>query len=830
MPNQQNPNSAYDRMRSSQSSIEGPSAGNPAVKTSRIPNDQIPNPLEVRESDQQNFNSIGTYRTSVDMNPPMITTSVEIVDDGNCNPEFIKSTVSKIPSTKDLCDGSGIPLGVIVQPFAESFSCPSVFHSPAGMSRDLPVVDCTSGSGSAAVNYQAVAACSGGIQRCKNCMAYINPFVIFSSGGRRYKCNICEDDNDVGQDYVCSMDAYGQRADLAFRPELKYGSVEFIVENEYINRPSAQCPPMLWFLIDVSNADVISLFVESIKRCSTYLKEQTIFEKIAIAAFDKDIHFFDFTDPSGPSMHTITDLTDAYSPLTQDCASITAGSNLDNALNLLDTFCSLFQSSHRTDNALGPALKYVLECMQGRNGKIVVLNSGFFGCGPESLLLRDESSSSNVEKDKQNLLPQGNYLSDIAIKASTNGVSIDMFVHTGAFVDIASISVLSSLSGGDLYYYSSNNSLDSNRVADDLLACISSVRAFDVFSKIRVSDGLSVTDYFGNIYMRTTNEMSLGSVSKNKSFAVALAHDGKIADRSKVSIQFAILFTDCKGVRKVRVHNFSMSVCTSATELFSRADSEAISLFLTKKAVSLVAFESISVIRDLISQRIAAILLGYRKLCTPQAPDTQLVLPESLKLLPIFLLAVQKTKSFSVLPVKNDLRLYWLRLLNNIDLRSFSYLAYPKLYRCSMLNWSQIENGVLPPPISLSYEFLCVNEVYCAYNGTTIFIWIGKETNAEMLNEYFGVSSLAALVPNAMAANFPVTNSEGSKSLRYLIKHLQDSHACIRSPAIVVVRQGIDPSEVDFAASMVNDQSSGLPSYIDYLCQLHSIVKANLKK
>ena len=37
-----------------------------------------------------------------------------------------------------------------------------------------------------------------GVQRCKRCRLYVNPFVQFIDGGRRWKCNMCGYVNDGG--------------------------------------------------------------------------------------------------------------------------------------------------------------------------------------------------------------------------------------------------------------------------------------------------------------------------------------------------------------------------------------------------------------------------------------------------------------------------------------------------------------------------------------------------------------------------------------------------------------------------------------------------------
>lgn len=86
--------------------------------------------------------------------------------------------------------------------------------------------------------------------RCRGCRTYINPFVVFVDGGRRWACNVCSTVNDVPGDYFCALDQNGKRRDLNERPELKSGAVEFVAPQEYMVRPPM--PPVYMFVMDVS--------------------------------------------------------------------------------------------------------------------------------------------------------------------------------------------------------------------------------------------------------------------------------------------------------------------------------------------------------------------------------------------------------------------------------------------------------------------------------------------------------------------------------------------------------------------------------------------------
>lgn len=165
----------------------------------------IPSVVAVLEADELRFKETGqpyyTFSSVVDNPPPLPTTrSVSIVDDGNSSPQFIRSTLNHIPISEEICENTKIPLSLIIQPFATNPQA------------DIPLVDFGA---------------SGPI-RCNRCRAYINPHVQFIKGGRYYVCNLCDMSNEVPEEYYANLDMSGKRIDLDLRPELKFGTVDFV--------------------------------------------------------------------------------------------------------------------------------------------------------------------------------------------------------------------------------------------------------------------------------------------------------------------------------------------------------------------------------------------------------------------------------------------------------------------------------------------------------------------------------------------------------------------------------------------------------------------------
>ncbi|KAH9301917.1 hypothetical protein KI387_013500 [Taxus chinensis] len=197
----------------------GSPAGTQASGPSRIDPNQIPRPVpsstlsvfETRSNNQANL-------------PPSATSDFIARDTGNCSPRYMRCTLNQIPCTGDLSSTSGMPLALVVQPFA----------LPHPSEEAIQVVDFG----------------ENGPVRCSRCKGYINPFMRFIDQGRRFICNLCGFSNETPREYHCNLGPDGRRRDAAERPELCRGTVEFVATKEYMVRDPM--PAVFFFLIDVS--------------------------------------------------------------------------------------------------------------------------------------------------------------------------------------------------------------------------------------------------------------------------------------------------------------------------------------------------------------------------------------------------------------------------------------------------------------------------------------------------------------------------------------------------------------------------------------------------
>lgn len=257
--------------------VSGPGFGS-AAGPSTVSADDLPSVPVMRDSIQQYYlkNMYPTFEKHV---PPPASIFYRAFDQGNASPKFARLTMNSLPSTAEGLNTTSLPLGLVLQPLAPQAS------------GELPVPVLDFGA--------------SGPPRCRRCRAYINPFMMFQSGGNKFVCNLCSYPNETPAEYFCATTPAGVRVDRDQRPELTRGTVEFVVPKEYWTREPVG---LRWlFLIDVTqesfNKGFLEAFCEGILS-ALYGGEQEDDEdgepvrqipkgaKVGFATYDKEIHFY----------------------------------------------------------------------------------------------------------------------------------------------------------------------------------------------------------------------------------------------------------------------------------------------------------------------------------------------------------------------------------------------------------------------------------------------------------------------------------------------------------------------------------------------------------
>lgn len=212
--------------------------------------------------------------------------------------------------------------------------------------------------------------------RCKDCRAYINPFVRWVENGQKWICPFCGDVNKTESYYYSTIESDGYRTDHDERPEFNCGTVDFIANHEYMNRPPM--PPTYLFAFDVSQPAVESGYLAL--ACSTIksvieqellpgIKDERV--KIAFLSYSNNVQFYNLKPTlKQPQMIVMTDPENVFLPQPEDLL-VNLQESYDLVLNLLDNLPNYFKSANTAESCFISALQCANNVIKSIGGKMV---------------------------------------------------------------------------------------------------------------------------------------------------------------------------------------------------------------------------------------------------------------------------------------------------------------------------------------------------------------------------------------------------------------------------------------------------------------------------
>ncbi|CAG0918266.1 unnamed protein product [Notodromas monacha] len=773
--------------------------------------DQMPNPIEVMEEDKSKRSGpfVTGNRGQV---PPLVTTAFTVMDQGHASPRFIRSTLYAIPATPDLQKQTSVPIAVHISPFA----------ALAEGEVEPPMSDL------------------GGLPppRCNRCKAYMCPFMQFIDGGRRFSCPFCKATTEVPTEYFQHLDHSGQRLDKYQRPELCLGAYEFTATVEYCKNNEAPKPPAFIFVIDVSYNNVrsglVPLLCSKLKELLDEFRKKgttedgSAFPRVGFITYNHVVHFYNCKESiAAPQMMVVGDVADMFMPLL-DGFLVDIEASAHSIDMLLDQIPVMFGETRETETLIGPAIQAGMQALVAHNcaGKLFVFHSSLpIAEAPGKLKNRDDRKLLGSDNEKKILTPQTTFYNNLGQECVAAGCSVDLFLFNNAYVDVATLGQIARLTGGQVNKYTYFQAdLDGERVIWDLRRALNRKIAFDCVMRVRTSTGIRPVDFFGNYFMANTTDVELAAVDSDKSICVELKHDDKLTDEEVVYLQAAVLFTSIGGQRKLRIINQSYAVGTQMADVYRAAELDAIMSYLAKSSISRVCESSPKQSREKLFARCAQILACYRKnVASPTSPG-QLILPEQMKLLPLYINCLSRSDALTGGPdLLTDDRAYFMQCVQSMDVLALSVFLYPRLYPVhELLMMGEFDlNAPLPMPMRCSRDKMAPNGLYLIVNGIYMLMWIGNELSPEVIMDVFGVNSVAQI--DTERSLLIRRENERSIALCHIVDTIQERSP--RSMRLRMVRHN-DKMERVFMNFLVEDRGlAGAASYVDFLCHIHKEIR-----
>ncbi|KAK7356183.1 hypothetical protein VNO80_15450 [Phaseolus coccineus] len=685
----------------------------------------------------------------------------------NCNTRFLRLTTSGMPNSQSLCSRWHLPLGAVVCPLAES---------PDG--EEVPIVNFT----------------ATGVVRCRRCRTYVNPYVKFTEGGRKFRCNTCSLLNDVPSEYYAQLDPTGRRVDLNQRPELTNGTVEFVAPAEYMVRPPM--PPVYFFLIDVSisavRSGMIEVVAETIRSC---LDELPGFPRtqIGFATFDSAIHFYNMKSSlTQPQMLVVSDLDDIFVPLPDDLlVNLSESRSVVEAF--LDSLPSMFQDNVNLESAFGPSLKAAFAIMSQLGGKLLIFQNTLPSLGAGRLKLRgDDSKVYGTDKEHVLRLPEDPFYKQMAAEFSKYQISVNVYAFSDKYTDIASLGTLSKYTAGQLYYYPAFQSvIHGEKLRNELRRDLTRETGWEAVLRIRCAKGVRFTTYHGNFMLRSTDLLALPAVDCDKAFAMQLSLEETLLTTPTMYFQVALLYTASCGERRIRVHTAAAPVVTELVDMYRLADTGAILSLFSRLAIEKTLSHKLEEARSAVQLRIVKGLRDYRNIYAAQHRlVNRMVYPESLKFLPLYGLALCRSAPLrgGYGDVSLDERCAAGHTMMTLPIKRMLKLLYPSLHRLDeyLLNADDLRS--IDRRLPLTGESLDSRGLYIYDDGFQFILWFGRVISPDIAKNLLGSNFAAEL--SKVTLNENENDNEMSRRLIKVNTPEKDSfffQTCLRTRWVLIM-------------------------------------------
>lgn len=465
---------------------------------------------------------------------------------------------------------------------------------------------------------------------------------------------MCNLTNDVPQAF--DWDATQQKSlDRWQRPELNHSVVEFIAPQEYMVRPPQ--PLVYLFLFDVSHSAVTNgllatsarTILESLDRIPNADRRT----RIGFIAVDSSLHYFsiprdsrndqDEQEIGEASMLVVSDLDEPFLPTPEDLlvTLVECRKNVENFLNKLQ---GMFQNTQNLGSCMGAALRAGHKLISPVGGKISVLTATLPNLGVGKLEMRERKENLGTSKESGLLQTGNSFYKSFAVECSKNQVSIDMFLFSSQYQDVASLSNLPRYTGGQTYFYPAWNagrSEDAIKFAHEFSDYLSAEIGLEAVLRVRATTGLRMNTFYGNFFNRSSDLCAFPAFPRDQAYVVEVAIDENF-NKPIVCMQTAVLHTTCNGERRIRVMTLALPTTQQLADLYASADQQAITTYFSHKAVEKALGSGLEPAREALQSKFIELLSTYRKELAGSNVGGGLQFPVNMRALPVLFLGLMK--------------------------------------------------------------------------------------------------------------------------------------------------------------------------------------------
>ena len=830
-------NNTYNNTSSEQKHKTSQSHKTPDQNYSINPS-QIPRP---NQSDEVYMNNekMPIYETNISTPPPHPISFFAVKETQNSSPRFIRSTLNSVPISQSLLNETNLLFGLCIQPFAE---VPD-YEDP------LPKVQ----SGES-------------IFRCKQCKSYINNKynICYSQQNKQVAiCNLCQFENDFDMNVPGVKNDYFN-SDYSSTPELIKPTIDFIAPKNF--KSSKLFLPHYLFMIDITeNSYSIGLPSYVINSIQINLDSFDNAENsyIGFALYDtKNIYFF-YVEKSDVRLTIMGDMNDPFCPLSLKKLFLNIGTQkeqfeklierINNFISEKNTNIPNLKGLRQISSITGAAIKSGVDALMENGGRVMIFtpnpcHHGFGACAPR------ESFNKEKEPQKANpFFPQHELMVDIGHKAANNRIVVDQFIFMSTLYDISTMSLVSNLSGGHVEYYTySMDPITINAMFEklhfDLTRILTRPNYYDCKFMLRYSIGIDCVEILGPFNKKLGEAFQLGGCDPDYCYYYNMRLNETFKPGQKIDIQLVALYNDNYSNSYLRIFNTSLEMTNEVGKIFNNAEVNAVAKAMIYKEISLMFRTDLNNVKKNLEDKIINSFKYYRVKEKNDTANNQLILPISIRYLPLYIDSFLKTGILSNInrPEMHNYILYLINKLLREPIYSTMKYLYPKFYRIDDIEGPQINNtktikidniglinekyNIIQKPIllRLSKDIIDFDCAYLIDNGYFIYLFIFSHIEGNFYNDVFGVQTYEEAKNSGITTLVEENMSDLNQRLINIVSQLRKENGGNFQPLRIVFLEDNGISNPLLASLLKEDKFDIYDNYPSYLCTIHKEILSRI--
>ncbi|SBS80177.1 protein transport protein Sec24B, putative [Plasmodium ovale] len=523
----------------------------------------------------------------------------------------------------------------------------------------------------------------------------------------------------------------------------------------------------------------------------------------------------------------MSDVDDPFLPLPIDDLFFSCVEEIDKINNLIDTIkavCANMQSYGSCGNS---ALKVAIDILKERNGlgSICMFYTTTPNCGIGAIKELKRDLKENFLEVKQKL-----FYDSLLLDLYSYNISVDIYIISSNNIRICvpSLQYVAQNTGGKILFLENfiwqkdykeiYMNIRDTLTSEDIAYCCE--------LKLRYSQHMTVKKLFccNNNFnsIISVDTIKIPKIRHDQTFAFLLNYSDISEAKKQVYIQCACIYTNLHGDRYVRLHTTHMNVTTSLSTVFRYTDAEALMNILIKQlCTNILHNDNYS---KIIIDNLTAILFSYRINCASSAHSGQLILPDTLKLLPLFTSSLLKHNVVKK-DIVHDLKVYSLMKLLSMPIISSLLYVYPIVYLIHMkgktneIDSMNVDDELfIPRTIPSSAEKIYSNGIYLLDACMRFYLYFGFHSDVDFAIDIFG-----DMPTEQNCHELNLTNSINAKKIERIIMNITRIHHFNKFVPIVVVAPK-SAKEEHIMSLCVEDKADKEYSYVNFLCFIHKLV------